>query len=156
MKKRQKNRQREEAIEYLNPPSWDKAKRESRSLKRFDVHFTSTEKEKLDEIEEKVELYTRDKKGKRKKVLQIFFLIFFSVVSLIILSFIDNSGAVPLGQLFEEDAIKVSWLLFVLLMLAVVILFDTFKYIYLIRVTTKKFRPFTSFKVGIVGRITTA
>jgi uncharacterized protein (TIRG00374 family) len=152
MKKRQKNRQREEAIEYLNPPSWDKAKRESRSLKRFDVHFTSTEKEKLDEIEEKVELYTRDKKGKRKKVLQIFFLIFFSVVSLIILSFIDNSGAVPLGQLFEEDAIKVSWLLFVLLMLAVVILFDTFKYIYLIRVTTKKFRPFTSFKVGIVGR----
>lgn len=152
MKKRQKNRQREEAIEYLNPPSWDKEKRESRFSQRFDVHFTSTEKEKLDEIEEKVEVYTRDKKGKRKKILQIFFLLFFSVVSILILSLIDDSGAVPLSRLFEEDSVKVSWLLFVFLMLAIVVLFDTFKYIYLIWVTTKKFRPFTSFKVGIVGR----
>ena len=72
--------------------------------------------------------------------------------SILMLSLIDDSGAVPLSRLFEEDSVKVSWLLFVFLMLAIVVLFDTFKYIYLIWVTTKKFRPFTSFKVGIVGR----
>ena len=152
MRKRQRNRQRDEAIEYLNPPSMGKTESEGRVSRQFDVHFTSTEKEKLDEIEEKVELRTRNKKGRRKKLLQILFLIFCSVVSIIIISFIDDSGAVPIDQILKDDSVNLSKLFFVPLLLLVVVLFDTFKYIYLIHATTKKFRPFTSFKVGIVGR----
>ncbi|MDD4003103.1 MAG: flippase-like domain-containing protein [Clostridia bacterium] len=152
MRLKHKNKRREEAIEYLNIPSWSESEKEQinyKSKKKFDVHFSSSEKDKLSEIQEKVEvLQPKNKKGKRKRIWQIGSLIFCSLVSVIILSFIDNSSSVPIN----EVNISFSKILMVLLMLGIVILFDSFKYIYLIWVTTKKFRPFTSFKVGIVGR----
>lgn len=152
MKFKFRSKRREEAIEYLNIPSWSEAEKDKidfRSKKKFDVGVPSSEKERLTEIEEKVEtVLPKNKKGKRRKILQIASLVFFSLVSVIILSFIDDSGAVPI----TEIDISFSAILMVFLMLGVVIVFDTLKYIYLMWVTTKKFRPFTSFKVGIVGR----
>lgn len=154
MKLRLKNRRREEAIEYLNIPSWSEEDKESinfRDKKKFDVPFTSSEKEKFDQIEEKLEtLQPKNKKGKRRKLLQIFFLLFFSAVSIVILAFIDDSGAVPIDSIIGD--IRFSMIAMVFGLLAIMIIADTSKYIYLIWVTTKKFRPFTSFKVGIVGR----
>jgi uncharacterized protein (TIRG00374 family) len=154
MKFRLKSKRREEAIEYLNIPSWNENDKEIinfKSKKKFDVPLAFSEKEKLDEIEEKVEfLQPKNKKGRRKKILQIFFLLFFSIVSIVILGLMDDTGAVPLSEITGN--LRYSMLFMVLLMLAVMIVADTLKYIYLIWVTTKKFRPFTSFKVGIIGR----
>ena len=149
-----KNRRREEAIEYLNIPSWSEAEKDNinfKDKKKFDVLFTSSEKEKLDEIEEKVEnLQPKNKKGKRKKVFQLLFLLFFSLISVLILALIDDSGAIPLSEITHD--LRPSMLFMAFIMLAVVLLSDTLKYVYLTWVTTKKLRPFTSFKVGIVGR----
>lgn len=155
MKFKLRKRRREEAIEYLNLPSWEEKDKEDinfKDKKKFNVPFSSSEKEKLDEIEEKVEVFLqpKNKKGKRKKILQLFFLLFFSIVSIIILAFIDDSGAVPLSAIIDD--LKISKILMVFVMLAIMIVADTSKYVYLTWITTKKFRPFTSFKVGIMGR----
>lgn len=152
-KKTHNNKRRQEAIEYLNVPAWEQDKEKAvKRKKKFNVPFSSTEKQKINQIEDQVEKFQPvTKKGKKKKILQILFLVVCSGLSIGLLAFTGDNGVdTPFIEVWQN--MRTGYLLIALLMLGIVILFDSLKFIYLTQVTTNKFRPFLSFKIGIIGR----
>lgn len=151
-KRNKKNKRREEAIEYLNVPAWDEDRKiDFKRKKKFDLPAGATDKQKLDNIEEKVDkLQPVTKKGKKKKIFQILFLVLCSVLSVSLLLFTSEEELIPLGEVLAGE--NIGYLALALLLLGIMLLADTIKFVYLTNVTTSRFRPFLSFKVCILGR----
>ena len=150
MRKKKKEQEKEnEIFEFITLPPTDNSKidRASKDIPQY------SESELYEDLEEKMEtLRPKGKKGKRKKILQIVFLIAVCVASVFLLMGLGDGddGSMTIGQLFAN--MRVQYMVITLLLVLAQILLESFFFAYLCRITTKKFRPFVSFKTAMLGK----
>ena len=100
------------------------------------------------ELKQKEEIVNEQKNTKKKMWNFIFLVINLVVVSVIVLSQLENNNVSALGEL----EINFKWLAIALLMFVVMMLTEQFRFQILIKSSTKKNRPFLSYKAAALGK----
>ena len=148
--RKKKKEQENEIFEFITLPSADNSKIE-RAQKGIPQY---SESELYEDLEEKMEnLKPKGKKGRRKKIFQVLFLVVVCALSVVLLMGLgDLSGAetVTIGALFRNARIRYFLISIALTLLA--LLCEAFLFSFLCRITTGRFRPFISLKTAILGK----
>lgn len=148
--RKKKKEQENEIFEFITLPPADNSKIE-RAQKGIPQY---SESELYEDLEEKMEnLKPKGKKGRRKKIFQVLFLVVVCVLSVVLLMGLgDLSGAetVTIGVLFRNARIRYFLISIGLTLLA--LFCEAFLFSFLCRITTGRFRPFISFKTAVLGK----
>ena len=148
--RKKKREQENEIFEFITLPSADNTRIEGaqKGIPQY------SETELIEDLEEKMEtLNPKGKKGRRKKIFQIVFLVVICVASVFLLMGLgDLSGAetVTIGELFRNARIRYFLAAIGLTLLGLLV--ESFLFSFLCRITTGRFRPFISFKTAVLGR----
>ncbi len=110
----------------------------------------------LMDIEHRVNvLQPKDRKGRTKKTIQAVLLVLLGALSLIILLQVgkftdDGTPQERLQQIYRNADKGYIWL--AALLVGAILVFESLKMAYIVKLTIKKFRPFLSFKVTVIGK----
>lgn len=154
--RKNKKQPNDEALDFLTIPSEEVKNRKKLKLdepvESPDVPFS--EQEKMAEIEGKyLQLQPKGKKGVRKKILQIGFLILVCTMSIVLLATIDFDGEkLSLTQLMLNANNNGWWVFLAFFSFVLLITIDAFRISYITKLTTGRFRPVVATKVSLLGR----